>query len=109
MQKKQQQELPNSQNIMATVLQSIPKEAGVTRIDYEGPRIALYTKTPRFLLENSSIISNLVNEIKKRIVIKTDESIRKSQEDVVKILVENVPKDANLQGTFLTLLLVKFQ
>ena len=100
MQKKQQQELPNSQNIMATVLKSIPKEAGVTRIDYEGPRIALYTKTPRFLMENSSIISNLVNEIKKRIVIKTDESIRKSQEDVRKILDENVPKEANLQGTF---------
>ena len=48
MQKKQQQELPNSQNIMATVLQSIPKEAGVTRIDYEGPRIALYTKLQDF-------------------------------------------------------------
>jgi len=48
MQKKHQQELPNSQNIMATVLKSIPKEAAVTRIDYEGPRIALYTKTPRF-------------------------------------------------------------
>jgi len=100
MQKKQQQELPNSQNIMATVLKSIPKEAAVTRIDYEGPRIALYTKTPRFLMENSSIISNLVNQIKKRIVIKTDESIRKSQEDVRKILDENVPKEANLQGTF---------
>ena len=67
MQKKQQQELPNSQNIMATILTSIPKEAAVTRIDYEGPRIALYTKAPRFLMENSSIISNLVNEIKKLI------------------------------------------
>jgi len=49
MQKKQQQELPNSQNIMATILASIPKEANVTKIDYEGPRFALYTKTPRFL------------------------------------------------------------
>ncbi len=55
MQKKQQQELPNSQNIMATILKSIPKEATVTRIDYEGPRIALYTKTPRFLMENSYV------------------------------------------------------
>jgi len=48
MQKKQQQELSDSQSIMATILASIPKEAGVTKIDYEGPRIALYTKTPRF-------------------------------------------------------------
>ena len=66
MQKKQQQELPNSQNIMATILASIPKEANVTKIDYEGPRFALYTKTPRFLMENNTIISNLVNQIKMR-------------------------------------------
>jgi len=67
MQRKQQQkELPSSQNIMATILQSIPKEAHVTKIEYEGPRIALYTNTPRFLMENNETISNLVNVIKKR-------------------------------------------
>ena len=54
MQRKQQQrELPSSQNIMATILQSIPKEANVTKIEYEGPRIALYTNAPRFLMENN--------------------------------------------------------
>ena len=37
MQKKQQKAVPNSQNIMATILASIPKEANVTKIDYEGP------------------------------------------------------------------------
>ena len=79
MQKKQQQQLPNSQNIMATILASIPKEANVTKIDYEGPRFALYTKTPRFLMENNIIISNLVKQIKKRIVIRIDKSIRKNR------------------------------
>ena len=67
MQKKQQQSVPNSQNIMATILTSIPKEANVTKIDYEGPRIALYTDKPKFLMEHNDIISNLVNVIKKRI------------------------------------------
>ena len=69
MQRKQQQkELPpSSQNIMATILQSIPKESNVTKIEYEGPRIALYTNSPRYLLENNETISNLVNIIKKRI------------------------------------------
>ena len=100
MQKKQQQQLPNSQNIMATILASIPKEANVTKIDYEGPRFALYTKTPRFLMENNIIISNLVKEIKKRIVIRIDKSIRKNEEDARKIIIEHVPKEANLQGTF---------
>ncbi|MBT3329537.1 MAG: beta-CASP ribonuclease aCPSF1, partial [Nitrosopumilus sp.] len=96
MQRKQpQKELPpSSQNIMATILQSIPKEASITKIEYEGPRIALYTNAPRFLLEHNETISNLVNIIKKRIVIRTDESIRKPEAEVRKILAECVPKEA---------------
>jgi KH/beta-lactamase-domain protein len=100
MQRKQEQkELPSSQNIMATILQSIPKEANITKIEYEGPRIALYTKTPRYLMENNETISTLVNVIKKRIVIRTDESIRKPQDEARLILAKYVPKEANLQGT----------
>ncbi|MEX0640002.1 MAG: beta-CASP ribonuclease aCPSF1 [Nitrosopumilaceae archaeon] len=101
MQRKQQQkELPPGQSIMASILQSIPREANVTKIDYEGPRIALYTTSPRYLMEHNEIISNLVNVIKKRIVVRTDESIRKLEEDARKILTECIPKEANLQGTF---------
>jgi hypothetical protein len=101
MQRKQQQkELPpSSQNIMATILQSIPKEANITKIEYEGPRIALYTNTPRYLMEHNETISNLVNIIKKRIVVRTDESIRKPETEARKILADCVPKEANLQGT----------
>jgi hypothetical protein len=98
--KHQQQADQSSQNIMATILTSIPKDANVTKIDYEGPRIALYTDTPRFLMENNDIISTLVNQIKKRIVIRTDEKIRKSEEDARKILDSLVPKDAGLEATF---------
>ncbi|MDC0200166.1 beta-CASP ribonuclease aCPSF1 [Candidatus Nitrosopelagicus sp.] len=101
MQKKHQQQVDqSSQNIMATILTSIPKDANVTKIDYEGPRIALYTDKPRFLMENNEIISNLVNQIKKRIVIRTDEKIRKSEEDARKILDSVVPSDAGLEATF---------
>ena len=101
MQRKQQQkELPPGQSIMASILQSIPREANVTKIDYEGPRIALYTTSPRYLMEHNEIISNLVNVIKKRIVVRTDESIRKLEEDARKILTLCIPKEANLQGTF---------
>lgn len=101
MQRKQQQkELPPSQNMMAIILQSIPKEAKVTKIEYEGPRIALYTNSPRYLMENNETISNLVNIIKKRIVVRTDESIRKSEDDARKFLAECIPKEANYQGAF---------
>jgi KH/beta-lactamase-domain protein len=71
----------SSQNIMAIILKSLPKESGLTKIEYEGPSIALYSKNPRFLIENSQILSNMVNTIRKRVVIRTDESIRKSRKD----------------------------
>lgn len=101
MQRKQQQkELPpSSQNIMATILQSIPKAANITKIEYEGPRIALYTNTPRYLMENNEKISTLVSIIKKRIVVRTDESIRKPEDEARKILADCIPKEANLQAT----------
>src|SRR3989338_4995590 len=101
MQRKQQQkELPPSQNMMATILQSIPKEAKVSKIDYEGPRIALYTKSPLYLMEHNEIISDLVNVIKKRIVVRTEESIRKPEEEARQIIAKALPKEADLQGTF---------
>ena len=85
---------------MATILQGIPKEADVTKIDYEGPRIAIYTKKPRYLMEHNEIISNMVNLIKKRIVVRTEESIRKSEEEARQILIQSLPKEAELGGTF---------
>ena len=100
MQNKQQQEIQSSQGMMAIILKSIPKDANITKIAYEGPRIALYTNKPRYLMENNNIISDLVNVIKKRIVVRTDEKIRKSDEDARKILDDMVPKDAGLEATF---------
>ena len=85
---------------MATILKTIPPESSVRKIEYEGPRIALYTDKPRYLLEHGEIISNLVNVIKKRIVVRIDESVRKPEADARRILGELVPKDAKLQNTF---------
>jgi uncharacterized protein len=72
-----------SQNIMAVILQSLPGESHITKIEYEGPRIALYSKNPAYLIQNTQILSNMVNTIKKRIVVRTDESIRKSEEECI--------------------------
>ncbi len=88
------------QNIMSIILQNIPSDASVTKIQYEGPRIALYTKNPKYLLENNQIISNMVNMIKKRVVIRTDESIRMNEEEARNILMQLVPRESEVQSTF---------
>lgn len=83
---------------MGIVLQNIPKEAGITRVEYEGPKIALYTKNPRFLYENNQIISNIVNSIKKRVVVRADKSIRKPESEAKDILSDNLPDEAKVSG-----------
>ncbi|HJT83200.1 MAG TPA: beta-CASP ribonuclease aCPSF1 [Nitrososphaeraceae archaeon] len=89
----------SSQNIMAAILKNLPKESGLTKIEYEGPSIALYSKNPKFLIENSQIISNIVNTIRKRVVIRTDESIRKSRKDSTSIIEKSLKSfDADIKG-----------
>lgn len=90
----------NNQNIMASILQSLPRESSLTKIEYEGPNIALYSDHPAYLLEHSQIISNMVNTLKKRIVIRTDESIRKQESDTLEMLMNNISKEIKIDNTF---------
>ncbi|MEW6605475.1 MAG: beta-CASP ribonuclease aCPSF1 [Thermoproteota archaeon] len=100
MQRKSPYPESTSQNIMAVILQSLPQESGLTKIEYEGPRIALYSRNPSYLMQNSQLVSNMVNTIKKRIVIRTDESIRKPEQESAKIISEAIPKEVGVTGTF---------
>ena len=75
-----------NQNIVASILNNIPSESEITKIEYEGPFIVLYSRKPTVLLENQEIISKMVNLIKKRIVIRTDTSIRSSEDSVNQII-----------------------
>jgi len=85
---------------MAVILNSLPNESGLTKVEYEGPRIALYSKNPSYLIQNTQIVFNMVNAIKKRIVIRTDESIRKSEEESIRILDKVIPKEIGITDTF---------
>jgi uncharacterized protein len=78
-------------NIMAKILNSLPSESGLTRIEYEGPRIALVSTNPAYFILNNSIISDMVNNVKKRIVVRTDESIRRSQSESIMVVESAFP------------------
>ena len=78
------------------IIEHVPKEAEVTRIEYEGPAIALYTKKPEILIEQSSIITDIVSIIRKRIVVRSDPAVRSSEKETRKIIKEIVPKEAEI-------------
>lgn len=85
---------------MGTILNSIPAEAQITRIEYEGPRIALYTKNPKYLHQNNYIISEIVNTVKKRVVTRTEKSIRKPEQDAKTLLEKQLPVEAGVSNFF---------
>jgi KH/beta-lactamase-domain protein len=85
---------------MSTILNSIPAEAEITRIEYEGPRIALYTKNPKYLQQNNYIISEIVNSVKKRVVTRTEKSIRKPEVEAKAILDKIIPAETGVTNYF---------
>ena len=85
---------------MGAILNNLPADAKITRIEYEGPRIALYTKNPAFLHNNSYVISEIVNTLKKRVVTRTEKSIRKQESEARQILEKMLPASAEVSNYF---------
>jgi KH/beta-lactamase-domain protein len=83
-------------DISQHILENIPPEAEVTRIEYEGPALAVYTKKPEVLVEQSFIITEIVKLIRKRIVVRSDPSIRAKERDTERIIKEIVSEEAEI-------------
>jgi len=82
--------------ISQTVLDHVPKEAEITRVEFEGPALAIYTKRPEILIEQSQIIADIVNIIRKRIVVRSDPSVRLPEKDAERIVPDIIPKEAEV-------------
>ncbi len=78
------------------ILEHVPKEAEVTRIEYEGPTLAVYTKRPEALADQSGLIAEIVNVIRKRIVIRSDPSVRLPENEAERKAREIVSPDAEV-------------
>ena len=78
------------------ILEKVPREAEVTRIEYEGPMLAVYTKRPEVLVDQSSIISEIVGVIRKRIVVRPDPSVRLQETEAEKITRELIDPEAEI-------------
>jgi len=89
----------NKAEVSQHILEHIPQEAEVTRIEFEGPALAVYAKKPEILIEQSYIVADIVNLIRKRIVVRSDPSVRLQEKDAERIIYEIVPKEAEVTNT----------
>jgi len=85
-------------NIQQTILQHVPPEAEITRIEFEGPRLAIYTKRPEVLVDKSYIVTEIVNLIRKRITIRSDPSVRVAEKEAEAIIKNIVPPEAEISS-----------
>jgi len=86
--------------IRNTILLKIPPEVGITRIEFEGPRLAIYTQKPEILHENSHIVAEIAGIIKKRIVIRSDPSVRSSENEAERVIKEVITDDAGIVQSY---------
>jgi KH/beta-lactamase-domain protein len=86
--------------IRTSILQNIPPEIGITRIEFEGPYLAIYTKHPDMLLERNQIIADIAGSIKKRIVVRSDPSVRTTEIEAERVIKEALPGEAGLVQTY---------
>ena len=78
------------------ILEHVPIEAEVTRIEYEGPMLSVYAKKPEILVDQSNIVAEIVGVIRKRIVIRPDPSVRLPETEAEKITRELVDPQAEI-------------
>ena len=87
--------------IIKTIFESIPKESQITLARFEGPNIALYTKNPQFsLTELTYYLSSLSKNLKKRFVVRTDQSIRLQEDETRSIVSRILPKEVIVSALF---------
>jgi KH/beta-lactamase-domain protein len=78
------------------ILEKVPREAQVTRIEYEGPMLSVYTKKPEVLVDQSNIVAEIVGVIRKRIVVRPDPSVRLPETEAEKITRELIAPEAEI-------------
>lgn len=78
------------------ILEHVPKQAEVSRIEYEGPMLAVYAKKPEILVEQSSVIAGIVGVLRKRIVIRSDPSVRLPEKEAERLAKQIISPEAEV-------------
>src|SRR3990172_6680262 len=78
----------------------VPDHVEITKIEYEGPVVAIYTKNMEAFSESNDLVRQIAQTLRKRITIRPDPSLLAPTEKAEEIIRELIPKDAQLTNIF---------
>ena len=82
--------------ISSYILEHVPREAEVTRVEYEGPMLSIYAKKPEILVDQGNVVAEIVGVIRKRIVVRSDPSVRLQETEAERITRELIAPEAEI-------------
>jgi KH/beta-lactamase-domain protein len=83
--------------IRKVIIENIPPEAEMRRVEFEGPYLVIYVRNPSFLRSESSAVKNIAKILKKRVVVKVDPQARKKPHEARAKILELVPPEAGAE------------
>ncbi|MHA1829634.1 MAG: MBL fold metallo-hydrolase, partial [Candidatus Heimdallarchaeaceae archaeon] len=82
--------------ISEAIYEELPSNSEITRIEFEGPEVAVYSKNPKVLVDDETIVKELAKKIRKRIVIRSDPSVRLPKDETIYLVNELVGKGGEI-------------
>ena len=82
--------------LKADLISELPPNAQVSKVVFEGPFVVIYSLNPADLMENGDIVKSLAKSLRKRIVIRSDVTVRREKEEARARILEIVPENAEI-------------
>ena len=84
------------EDIKKTIVDKLPKEIKVAKVEFEGPEVVIYSKNPAMISDNGDLVRNLAKELRKRLIIRSDKSVLLDTEKTIHKIHEIVPDGAEI-------------
>lgn len=88
--------LKPSKNVLHTIEELIPHDAGFIKAEFEGPDIAIYVRDIAYIFSDENIVKSISATVKKKLIIRSENTKLMDPESARSKIIEIVPKEAGL-------------
>ncbi len=80
------------------IYELLPDKTQISKVDFEGPEIAIYTKNPAAFFEEENYVAKVAFELKKHVNIRTDKSLLDDAERAKAAIQKLIPAEAEVKS-----------